>query len=292
MAREIGGGTQLCGVMGDPIAHTLSPAIHNYLAEATGVDMVYVPFRIKKEYLETGVAGAFRLGVKGLNITVPHKQSIMRYLSYVDHGAETIGAVNTLVGEQRGYRGFNTDWIGMSRALAHEKVYLQDEHVVILGAGGTANAAAFLCGYDKAATVTVLNRTPEKALLLAKKMGEVFPKTTYMAKALSDWNTLREEKYISIQTTSVGMRPNDGAAPIEEEAFYEKLSAAMDVIYSPLETRYMQLSRMAGVKTFNGLNMLLYQAVEAFELIHSVSVEEGVVANAREHLRRILKNEA
>ncbi len=291
-SEMIGGNTCLCGVMGDPIAHTLSPAIHNYLAKTLGVDSVYVPFHVKKEDLKDALRGAHGLGIKGMNVTVPHKQAVMDYLEYLDRDAAEIGAVNTLVKGETGYRGYNTDWRGLGQALAWEGVSLTGAHVVILGAGGAANAVAYLCGYEGASHVTILNRTLQKARILAERMAEKFPDTVFSSDGILGWKKLTGTGYLCIQTTSWGMRPNEGKAVIEDEEFYQKLAVAADIVFSPLETKYMKLAAAAGVKTFNGLNMLLLQAVWAFELMHGVKVTEEIITGARAYLKEILKDEA
>ncbi len=292
MSHAIDGHTKLCGVIGDPIAHTLSPAIHNYLAEVMDVNIVYMPLHVKSEHLQDAIKGAYGLQVQGMNVTVPHKQAVMESLAHIDEGALAIGAVNTLVRKEDGYHGYNTDWIGLGRALKDQEISLENKKVIILGAGGAAQAVAYLCGYENAAEVVILNRTHKKATTLAKKMNERFENTTFCGLETKDWTTLEGEDYVCIQTTSWGMDPNDGKAVIEDREFYKKLSAGVDIVYKPSITKFMELTKAAGAKTCNGILMLLYQAVEAFELINDVKVTREAVEGIKVKLEEKFGNEA
>lgn len=278
---KINGLTKLCGVIGDPIGHTLSPLIHNTLARTMQVDLVYLPLHVHAEHLEEAIRGAYALGVQGMNVTVPHKQAVMPYLCEIDDAARAIGAVNTLVRTQEGYRGSNTDWLGLRGALAEAAVSLKGADVLLLGAGGAARAAAYLCGYEGARSVTILNRTLPRAEELAGQMRALFSDTVYDACETKDWTALPGNGYVCLQTTSVGMQPNDGTAVIEDPAFYRKLSAAVDIVYKPFVTKYMRLAKESGVQTCNGLMMLLYQAAAAFAMFTGKEPTPEAVAQAR-----------
>lgn len=284
MSTQINGQTCLCGVVGDPIAHTLSPFIHNALAEAMNVNTVYVPLHVTEEHLEEAIVGAHGMHMRGMNVTVPHKQQVMQYLSEIHEGANAIGAVNTLVRRPDGYHGYNTDWMGLERALKDHEISLCGKTVVLLGAGGAAHAAAYLCGRQAAEKVLILNRTPQKAIQLAEKMHGLFPGTEYCGAQIDHWKQLAGDGYICIQTTSQGMVPNEDQAVIEEQAFYHKISAAVDIVYNPGMTKFMKLGKAAGAMVCNGLLMLLYQAVSAFELMHEVTVPKEAIQKIKKEL--------
>ena len=142
---EINGKTRLLGLLGDPVQHTLSPLIHNTLSDILGINEVYVPFHTHKEGLADAVKGAFELNILGMNATVPHKNEIKASLVDIDEGAAAIGAVNTLVRIANGYKGYNTDMMGLSRELESYGVKLDGKRVIILGAGGAARAVAYMC---------------------------------------------------------------------------------------------------------------------------------------------------
>ena len=145
---EIKGTTRVCGLIGNPVGHSISPVIHNTLADLCGIDMVYTTFKVEKGAVDTAVKGAYALDILGLNVTVPHKQEVIGTLESVDPLAEAISAVNTLVRTEHGYKGYNTDILGLERELEEEQVELKDSPVILLGAGGAARAIAFLCGSD------------------------------------------------------------------------------------------------------------------------------------------------
>ena len=163
MKQQINGQTRLLGLLGNPVEHTLSPVIHNTLSEILQKNQVYVPFCVKEDSLEQAVRGAYELNLLGLNVTVPHKNQVMQYLQETDSVAEQIGAVNTLVRMEQGYKGYNTDMPGLLRAIQSDGISLRNQIVVILGAGGASKAVAYMCMQEQASEIYMLNRTVEKA---------------------------------------------------------------------------------------------------------------------------------
>ncbi len=265
MTNFTDGNTLVCGLIGNPVRHTMSPLIHNTLAEETQTNLVYVPFEVQEEGLKNAVRGAYELGIRGLNVTVPYKSDVMQYLKYIDPLAESIGAVNTLVRDDvlKGYRGYNTDMTGLYRAMLEEGIDLEGETVVILGAGGVARPTAHLCINKGAGKVYILNRTLEKAEAIADEIDDdrVIPMDMERYHEV----LLKEKSFFAIQCTSVGLFPDVNSAVIEDEEFYRHVSAALDVVYKPLETKFLKMAKAAGAKTFSGLKMLLYQGIDAFE---------------------------
>ncbi len=284
------GKTMVCGVMGCPIEHSMSPMMHNYYSEQMGVDMTYVPFKVQPGQVGAAVRGAYALNVRGINVTVPHKQAVMEHLCGIEEAAEAIGAVNTLVWEENGYKGYNTDAAGLSRAMAEAGMEIRDKTCILLGAGGAAKAAAYVLAKEGAARVYVLNRSADKARTLADYINGRFEQELLVPLALSDWALIPERDCLAVQTTSVGMHPKTDEAPVEAPEFYEKLGAAFDVIYTPVETKFMKLAAAAGAETSNGLDMLLYQGIAAYELWNpGVKVSDAAVCGAREQLIRFLE---
>ena len=157
--REISGKTVLCALLGNPTEHSLSPLIHNSLAEAIKTDMAYTTFCVENDRLGEAVAGAYALGIKGMNVTVPYKEAVMEHLVGVDPIAKAIGAVNTLVRTDGGYYGYNTDILGFIRELNEFGFDIKDRDVVIFGAGGVARAICFACAKEGASRIFILNRT-------------------------------------------------------------------------------------------------------------------------------------
>lgn len=273
--REIKGTTAICGLIGNPVEHTLSPLIHNTLSELLGVELAYVPFLVEDGKIGEAVRGAHALHIKGLNVTVPYKSAVIPYLCGIDPLAHKIGAVNTLVRSGDGYQGFNTDMPGLYRALLSEDVTLTDREVIILGAGGVGRAVAMMCAMNGASLVYLLNRTAEKARIVAEEVNAATGRDCIRAAALTDYRTIPQKKYLVIQATSVGLYPHVEDAVIEDAGFYDYVGVGVDLIFNPAQTAFMKLAAKAGARTMNGLKMLLYQGILAYEIWNDVKVTDG-----------------
>lgn len=287
---EINGKTRVCGLIGNPVEHTLSPVIHNTLAERLSHNLVYVPFLVEGEGTEAGkaVTGAYALNVLGMNVTVPHKENVIPYLADIDPLAEKIGAVNTLVRIPGGFKGYNTDMTGLCRAMRSEGICLEGADVLILGAGGAARAVAFLCAEQGAGQIYILNRTLQKAELVAKEVSAKCGRDCITPMRLENYVQLADKKYLAIQCTSVGLHPDTEQAVIEEKEFYQKIHTGYDLIYRPSRTKFMRLVEEAGGKAYHGLKMLLYQGIDAYELWNRVTVSEETAAKIYERMKEEL----
>ena len=284
----IDGKTRTCGLIGNPVEHTMSPIIHNTLAKMCGHNLVYVPFPVEEGKVEEAVKGAYALNILGMNVTVPYKSEVLGSLVEVDELAAKIGAVNTLVRMEGGYKGYNTDITGLHRAMMSEDIRMEGEEILLLGAGGASRAAAYLCGAQKAKKVYLLNRTIEKAQRLTEEVNEAFQREIFEPMLLSDFPKLPERKFLAIQGTSVGLAPHDGEAAIEDVDFYRRIHTGFDLIYKPFDTRFMQLVREAGGKAYNGLKMLLYQGIIAYELWNQVEISENDASLVYEKMRQTM----
>ena len=285
---KIDGYTRICGVMGNPVEHTMSPAIHNTLAEALGENLTYVPFRVPKGQVEEAVKGAYALNLLGMNVTVPYKSEVIPWLKELDPLSETIGAVNTLVRVEGGFKGYNTDMPGLYRAMCRDEVAIEGEKVLILGAGGVARAVAILAAQKGAEQIVILNRTAEKAQKIAKEVNVLTGRRLASARELGTYASLPGDGYLAIQATNVGMFPKTEEAVIEEAAFYEKIHTGYDLIFNPAETRFMSLVKKSGGRAFNGLKMLLYQGIIAHELWTGAEVGPGLAEKAYGEMRRAM----
>ncbi len=286
---EINGKTKTCGLIGNPVGHTLSPMIHNTLAERFGHNLVYVPFPVETGRVAEAVAGASALQILGLNVTVPYKSEVIPCLREVDSLAASIGAVNTLVSVPGGYRGYNTDMEGLFRAMETEGIKLAEEEILLLGAGGAARAVAFLCAAKGAERVYLLNRTLDKAKQVAAQVNRSAGREVIFPMALADFDSLPDQKFLAIQGTSVGLFPHADQAVIEDEAFYRRIHTGFDLIYTPWETKFMKLVRENGGRAYNGLKMLLYQGVIAYELWNDVKVSEEEAQLVYEKLKNAVQ---
>ena len=283
---QIDGHTRVCGLIGNPVAHTLSPLIHNTLAQIQKINMVYVPLLVSPERVTEAVRGAYALDLLGLNVTVPHKSAVLDSLKEIDGLAEKIGAVNTLVRIDGGYKGYNTDMTGLHRALLAEHIHIKGEEIVLLGAGGAARAVAFMCAYYGAQKVYLLNRTIEKAKDVAEEVNRALETDCIIPMQIRDHQMLPDRKFLAIQGTSVGLHPNISEAVINDGAFYKKIHTGYDLIYKPAKTQFMKNVEQAGGKAYNGLKMLLYQGIDAFELWNQCKISEDAAQKIYELLEK------
>ena len=263
-SRQISGKTKLVGVMGDPIEHSVSPAMHNIAFNAMGLDYVYVPFNVKKADLAKAVQAVRALNIRGLNVTIPHKVEIIPLLDDMDSLAKEIGAVNVLVNSDGILKGYNTDAEGFLHVLLEHGVEPEGKNVVILGAGGAARAIAFTLA-GRGANLIMLNRTPSNAAKCAADVsnatGQTVEVLTLDEKNLSD---AMERGHILVNTTSVGMFPDKNDALVSSNLIRPHFIVA-DIVYNPYKTRLLIEAEKAGAMTINGLEMLIWQGALAFE---------------------------
>ncbi len=274
--------TKVYALMGDPVKHSLSPVIHNTFYETEGINALYSVFRVKRGDTENALKGGASLGIEGFNVTVPHKEAVLPFLSSVDEAALSIGAVNTLKLTPEGYKGYNTDCLGIKRQIEELKISLKGKRAVMIGAGGAANAVLYAIYSLGAEGVYILNRSVEKA---REKFGSDKRNTIL---SLNEYEKIPGKGYFCVQCTSVGLYPDTDAAPIEDPAFYEKINEAVDIVYNPADTVFMKKVRAAGGRAENGLDMLLYQAAEGFRIFTGKAPGDKAVEEARKKLREAL----
>ncbi len=249
---NIDGTTLLFGIIGHPVAHSLSPVMHNAALAAMGINGVYLPMDTVDP--AAAVAGLRTLGFTGVSVTVPHKVAVMKELDEIDPVARRIGAVNTLLFRKKPgedgttVRGFNTDWLGSNLALA-DKITLTGSRVLVIGAGGAAKGVCFGL-VEAGAEVIVTNRTEEKGRQLADWLGCDFVTRDQLGDIRAD---------ALVNATSVGMEP-DGNGIAMDADLLPHFSVVMDIVYAPLRTRLLREAEKAGCRTIDGLAMLLYQA--------------------------------
>ncbi len=250
---------KLFGVLGDPVSHSLSPAMHNAAFKALGMDCEYHAFRVSQENLRDAIHGAHALGFGGLNLTIPLKEKALEIVKPSDL-AKQIGAVNT-VDFKNGIVGYNTDGIGAKMALENSGVAIMGKRVLLLGAGGAARAIAFQLAKD-GARVTIANRTVERAEALAKEVSKVGKAD---ASGTDDLKALISDSDILINSTSVGMLPKIRETMVTHDMMHSDL-VVFDIVYNPVNTVLLQEARRAGAKTVDGVMMLVYQGAEAFKI--------------------------
>ncbi len=280
--NQVTGSHVVCGVIGDPISHTLSPLIHNEISKAMGIKSIYVPFHVLTNSLEEAIKGAYALGIKGLNVTMPHKQELFKYITALDESAKMIGAINTLIYEDGGYCGYNTDYTGLYRSLKEQGIEWKGKNVAIIGSGGAAYAA-YAAAAKEAGGIYLFNRTPKKAEQLKEHMNAYFDVPAFVYEYPED---CPESFDLVIQTTGVGMGELAGEIPKGTAYLLKEATAAVDLIYHPKETAFLNLAKGKGCKCLNGFGMLFYQAAEAFGLMHHISCDGAEILNIKRELSK------
>jgi len=262
---KISGETRVCAVIGDPVEHSLSPVMHNAAFEELKLDFVYVAFRVRRKELREALNGARSLDILGLNVTMPHKNAVMKYLDETDSTARSIGAVNTILNHQGKLIGYDTDGIGALKALKENDITPKGKKLLLLGAGGAGKAIAFHAAQEVEELV-ILNRTPQKAKKLAESLRKEFNKKIN-GNALSTEIIEEELKDadILVNATSVGMHPNIDQSLVPPNLLRPNL-CVMDIVYNPIETKLAKDAKAVGAKVVSGIEMLVYQGAASFEI--------------------------
>jgi len=275
----ITGKTNVFGIIGDPVEHSLSPGMHNAAFKELGLDNIYVPFQVKTENLEDAIIGAQSLGIKGFNVTIPHKTEVINYLDYLDIAAGLIGAVNTIEFGENGAVGHNTDGIGAVMAI-EEVIPVENKKVVVIGAGGASRAIAFQLLLNGVDNLVLANRTVEKAIELKTDLDEKLDHEVGVT-GLDDTLTKEiKDTDILINTTPVGMYPNVDQKPVVTAEMMHKDLVVNDIVYNPLKTGLLKEADKAGAKSISGIKMLMYQGVEAFKIWTGIEPPVEIFQNA------------
>ncbi|MEW5986030.1 MAG: shikimate dehydrogenase [Chloroflexota bacterium] len=283
MSRGVGGSTRLVGLIGWPVAHSLSPAMHNAAAAALGLDLLYVPLPVRPADLPAAARGLPALGFLGANVTIPHKQVIMPFLDEIEPAAQAIGAVNTIVVNEQlamnneqltmkneqlamnkcQLHGHNTDWAGFLADLHELGVEVAGRECLVLGAGGSARAVVYAL-LAAGSHVHVLARRPEQAHDLAQSFAP-FALTPHSLAELPNVVAVTRPALI-VNTTPLGMTPHQDTSPWPADLLFPPSAFVYDLVYNPRETRFLQQAKAAGCRAANGLGMLVQQGALAFQL--------------------------
>lgn len=280
----INGTTKVIGIIGNPVGHSLSPIMFNTAFKSMNMNYVYVPFKVEKKDLKYAIRGAKAFGLKGLNVTIPHKQKVINELDKFDIMANLIGAVNTIDFKDGKSKGYNTDCIGAVKAI-EEVCDLKNKNVVIVGAGGAARAIAFQIAIEEVNNLTMINRSSKKAksliydiktLLSAdytdnSKLDDITIDFSHIDLnfdygGLDDLPNCLKNADILIDTTPVGMHPNINDEPIATKDMMHSDLIVNDIVYNPIETCLIKEAKKANATVISGIKMLLYQGVENFKI--------------------------
>lgn len=257
--------TGLICLIGDPVAHSVSPLIHNKALSFAGLNFIYLAFRVPKRSLEHAVLGLKAVGARGFNVTIPHKTAVTKYLDELDEFAAKIHSVNTVVNDDGTLIGHNTDGIGVINALKRANFSIKGKSVAIIGAGGSGRAASLAIAREGPRELYIINRTFKKALKLAKILEENFhfPITPLHLERASMSSTLKGVDLL-INCTSLGMYPNT-SIPVHPNLLRRDM-LVMDLVYTPLMTPLLKAARDKGARIVNGIEVLVEQAAKSFEI--------------------------
>lgn len=270
---DVNGKTKVFGIIGDPVAHSMSPLFQNRFADLHGIDAVYVPFHVRPDDVDRALEGLWVTGVQGFNVTVPHKEAVLELVES-DEAARMIGAVNTLRRGQRGWQGTNTDWRGVMDVLQGLNLNLDGAEVLMFGAGGTARAMLHAMAESRVRRLRICNRSQERLDRLMAHAGRHYTGLSVESVAWEKRAVLEasKETALLINTTSVGLGESDGAFPFGLEGH----GVAMDAVYRPDgNTPFVQMAKQAGRRTVDGLPMLVAQGAAAFHFWHGEMPERG-----------------
>lgn len=283
MRVEYENSTGLLAVIGDPIAHSLSPLLQNTMIKTLERDDLYLAFRVEKGRLPEFLAASETLGIDGFNLTMPHKEDILPFLDGISPEARRCGSVNTVRRRNGKLEGHSTDGMGFRRALQDMGLDFPGRNVTILGAGGAARAIAMTAVDSGAAKVTVANRTVERAQALCRGEGQM------EALALSRVEEAMPETDILINTTPLGMEGVDGAGKYGYFRALKDGAAAVDCIYAPAVTPFLKAAAELGHPTKNGLGMLIYQAIFAYDFFRELNFSQETVTALGERLLTVYR---
>ena len=270
--REITGHTRLTGLLGSPVAHSVSPLMHNEAFRQLGLDYVYLCFDVKEEGLKTAVEGLKMAGIRGFNLTMPNKNKMVELVDCLSPAAGLIGAVNTVVNNDGILIGHNTDGIGFMRSVKDAGYDIIGQEMTVMGAGGAARAICVQAALDGVKKIHLFTRPSsrfhQRTVVLVDRINQITDCeiTLYDQADQHALRTSMEQSAILVNGTSVGMAPDTDASIIEDSSFFIPGKIVADIIYNPQETKLLKMAREAGCKTFNGMYMLLYQGAEAFRI--------------------------
>ena len=271
----LNGETKQLAIIGDPVKHSYSPQMHTFLSEQYNKNYIYTALHVTPENLENAVKGIRAMNFAGVNVTAPHKFNVMKYLDEISPRAKMFGSVNTVVNESGKLVGYNTDADGFYKSLLYEGIDIKGKDILFVGAGGATQPVVVLFALEGAKSITIKNRTQTNADKLAEYVESV---TDFKA----DTSINKKHFDVVINTTSVGMHPNISACPIDDFSFVDENTAAVDMIYNPWETVFLKEAKKKGAKTVNGLGMLIFQGLIAYELFTGTKLSD----NAYEMVRK------
>ena len=272
----INGKTRLLCLLGSPVEHSFSPMMHNASFQKIDINASYMAFDVETESLKQAVEGLRAFNFIGANVTIPHKVNVMQYIDELDPKAALIGAVNTIVNNDNKLIGYNTDVDGFTESFKQFQYELKNKKVAVLGTGGASKAVVVGCMYENVEEIHLFSRTFDKA----KSLAESFKDNRVIPKSYDELS--KDYGYdVIVNTTPLGMHPNEGATVIDSANYGHSETLFYDLIYNPTETEFLKQARLSGRQTINGLDMLIYQGIYAlrhwFDYDHSLWTGDNVI---------------
>ena len=266
---EVNGETKQLAIIGNPVSHSFSPKMHNYISEKMNLNYIYTALKVEENVFEAAIEGIRSMGFAGVNITSPYKYRAFQKMDVLSDKARRYGSVNTCVNRDGVLYGYNTDAEGFYLSLKREGIEIKDREVLFIGAGGVTRPVMMYFAEIGAKSISIVNRTVSKAEALADCTKELcgYDVTVGIDKKHYD---------VVINTTTVGMHPNVDKCPVDDMPYVDSETAVVDMIYNPEKTKFLQLAEGKGAKTANGLGMLIYQGIIAYELFTGVKLPDSI----------------
>lgn len=291
MKLKIDGHSKIYALLGHPVEHTASCAMHNAAFKALGINACYIALDVKPKYLKEALTSLTALNVAGVNVTIPHKQTCMKYLDKIDIQAKNIGAVNTIINKNGKLIGYNTDADGFIDSLKFDAVFsVKNKSIFIMGAGGAARAIAFSLAEKKPKVVYIQDIKDGLSSSLVRSIKKYYPKVNVIAISFKDKK--KTENFLSevnlfINATGVGLKKKDPL--VIDVKFLNKRALVYDLIYNPKEPLLLKAAKKRGLKVLNGEGLLLYQGLRAFKIWTNKRPEVKLYKKA---LRSFLKSKS
>ena len=285
--RDLDGQTRVVGVIGWPVAHSLSPPMQNAALEEMGLNWVYVPFAVRPEWVAEALAAVRALGLVGINVTVPHKETVAQLVDQLEGSARVLGSVNTVCNREGTLVGLSTDGEGFLRALQEAGGSVSGKRVVLYGAGGAGRAVAYAVANHGAAQLWIVNRTLQRAESLAALVREQCGiRVSALQLGTEEAQRVTRQAEVVINSTSQGMHPHEDEPPIVAEEWLSEEQWVCDLVYNPRETALLQAARRRNARTLDGTGMLVHQGALALE---SWTGREVPIATMRKALHAALR---
>ena len=277
----VDGYTKQLAIIGNPVDHSFSPEMHNYISEITNNNYVYTAWCVND--IQASMQAVKALNISGVNVTAPFKEKVIPYLDEVDEQAQIFGSVNTVVNQNGRLKGYNTDAEGFYMSLLKNGIDIRDRQILIIGAGGVVRPVVTKFIYEGAKSITVVNRNEKRVLDLK---AELYKTTKFKIET-----QINDADFdVVINTTSAGMAPQKDILPtaaissVSNLDFINDNTAVVDMIYNPRETLFLKEAKQRGAKTVNGLGMLIYQGILAYELFTGVSLPKNIYEMIKENV--------